>query len=720
MGFDLDGPLLYNPPDGICPMIVPDRLRRGQGMMPASVRSAFALFGLCLGLLCLGADAASAYAVAYPGKAPGKASAQRTDDRIVLRNEVLRVAWRIEEGRLWLDEAADLANDDGCRARGGELFVLTLSDGQRLRGSLFRLEAAPGLVEIAPNPTARRLAERSGGWRAAARLVSEDGRVQVQWEATLRDESNYVIQRLSLLPVEKALPIDAICLIDVNVPNAVANATVMGATQGAPVVAGAMFFAYEHPMSVSHVEGARITCALKRGQSLGAGQPLTQSAVIGTTPAGQLRRGFLYYVERERAHPYRPFLHYNSWYDIAWADRKFDERQSIAAIEKFGEELITKRGVVMDSFVFDDGWDDNTTLWQFHDGFPNGFRPLREAAAKYGAAVGAWLSPFGGYGKAREQRLAYGKRQEFETNRAGFSLSGERYYARFLAICQEMIQEYGVNFFKFDGMGTGGQATAAGGAEFLDDIEALMRLVAELREVMPDLYVSATTGTWCSPYFLWHADSTWRGAGDMGFFGKGSKRQQWITYRDLHTFRNVVQRGPLYPLNSLMTQGIAHARHGSAGQLGDDLKEMADEIRSFFGSGTGLQELYVAPGLLSAAQWDLLAEGARWARANADVLIDTHWVGGNPGEGEVYGWASWSPRKGILVLRNPTDSPATITIDIGQAFELPDGAAGRYRLSEPWRKEEGAPPALDLLRGAPHGFELDGFQVLVFDAMPSA
>jgi len=676
-------------------------------------QAVFLLAGVLAGL-CLPALGAPLYSVGYPGAGPGRAVAELTGDRIVLRNAAISVTWRLKGGGLRLDEAVDLAPSADAHAKGRGLFTVTLMDGRKLEGADFLIEGKPALHKLEADATARRLAERFGGWRVSATLTSRDGAVEAEWAATLRDESNYVTQRLTLRAEGDDVPIDELVLIDLKA----SRPEVAGDTQGAPAVAGTMFFAYEHPMARSRVDGSHVTCVLERRRPLEAGSALVQTAVIGVTPAGQLRRGFLYYVERERAHPYRPFLHYNSWYDIAWGDRKFDEAQSLAAIEVFGEELIAKRGVAMDSFVFDDGWDDNRTLWQFHDGFPNGFLPLRDAAAKYGSAVGTWLSPFGGYGEARNQRLEYAKEHGFETNGPGFSLAGPRYYARFRAICEEMVREYGVNFFKFDGMGTGGQASAKGGGEFLDDIEALMRLVAELREAAPDLYVSATTGTWCSPYFLWHADSTWRGANDMGFHGEGPKREQWITYRDLYTYRNVVRQGPLYPLNSLMTQGIAHGQHGSAAVLGDDLGPMANEVWSFFGSGTGLQELYVAPQLLTAVQWDLLAEAARWARANADVFVDTHWIGGDPGEGEVYGFASWAPRKGILVLRNPTGDPQTISIDVGRAFELPDGAPDQYRLTSPRADRQVARHGLAVANGAPHRFDLGPFQALIFDASP--
>ena len=689
--------------------------------------------------LCLVCGASAASGVAYPGKAPGKAIAQCTGERVVLRNEILEVAWRIDEQRLSLEEARHTASGGAARVRGGELFAVTLADGGCLKASDFHLAGGPTLTALSADPSAHRLAERFDGWRVAARLTSPDGSLDVAWEAALRDGANYALQRFTFHAGTQDVPVDTLTLLDMHAP----HAETAGTTQGAPVVSGGMFFAYEHPMAQSQIDGDHFTCLLHRGQAIEKGGSLVQSAVIGVTPAGQLRRGFLYYVERERAHPFQPFLHYNSWYDIAWADRKFDEAQSLAVIEAFGKELITKRGVRMDSFVFDDGWDDNETLWQFHKGFPNGFRPLYQATQAYGSAVGAWLSPFGGYGEAREQRLKYGKEQGFEINRKGFSLAGARYYERFHGICAEMIHAHGANFFKFDGMGSGGGSLSENADEFLADIEALMRLSGELRELLPHLYISATTGTWCSPYFLWHADSTWRNGSDMGFHGLGTKRQQWITYRDAQTYSNVVQRGPLYPLNSLMTQGIAQGRHGPASELGGDLKEMADEIRSFFASGTGLQELYIAPQLLNDGQWDLLAEGARWSRANADVLVDTHWVGGDPGLGEIYGWASWAPRKGILALRNPGDTAGSIAIDVGKAFELPEGAARSYRLTEPWSadKEPGlslgktwdspvslgdslATPgrgpglALILTGGTPHTFALEAFQVLVYDAWP--
>jgi hypothetical protein len=125
--------------------------------------------------------------------------------------------------------------------------------------------------------------------------------------------------------------------------------------------------------------------------------------------------------------------------------------------------------------------------------------------------------------------------------------------------------------------------------------------------------------------------------------------------------------------------------------------------------------MYVTPSLLTAKDWDTLAEAARWARANADVLRDTHWAGGDPAALEVYGWASWSPRKGILVLRNPSDRAQEIALDVKDAFELPAGAALAYRAHSPWKDDAGL-AAVTLRAGTPYRFQLRPFEVLTLEA----
>jgi len=669
---------------------------------------------LTLAVLCVVALARPACALQFPGPEPGEAGAKLEGDRLTMQNAVIAVTWDLSADRFGLVEVVDRLSGETIRARTAEAFTVELAEGRSLVASQFRRAGEPTLEEIQPDADAVRQSCRFAGWQAAVPMVPDDVRIRLTWRASLRDQSNYVRQELTVEPTAGDLPLKGLTLIDIKAP----GAQTCGEVDGSPVVAGPFFIACEHPMANNRVAEGTLTCRVPRYRPVEQGRTFTGTSVIGVAPAGQLRRAFLYYIERQRARPYSPFVYYISWFDIAAPDRKMNEKLCLDRIHAFGRELVKKRSVKLDAFVFDDGWDDNRTLWQFHSGFPNGFAPLQEAAAAYGAVVGTWISPWGGYGRAKAERLQYGKTQGFETNPHGFSLDGPKYYARFRDVCTSQMREYGVGYFKFDGVGPGDVSKGAG-SEYGPDIEALLQLISDLRNIRPELFVNTTVGTWPSPYWLWYSDSIWRSGRDVGYHGSGSTRQRWLTYRDMIGYQLRTRRGPLYPLNSLKFQSVMCAPLSLAGELSNDAKDLTDDIRMAAASGTQMQEFFVTPAMLTPQLWDTVAEAVKWSQENVDVLVDTHGVGGDPGVGEVYGYASWSPRKGILVLRNPGDRPARLRLDLQTAFELPPGAPGRYRLESPWRDPVGARPAVTLRAAEPHEFELAPFEVLVLEAVPA-
>jgi hypothetical protein len=595
---------------------------------------------------------------------------------------------------------------------GGSFKALGLNDKRnntRLALAPDAFALRPRVERLAASPAASRFSERVGGQTVQLVLTDANGRLEVTWHGILRDGSAYVRQEVALRALNGEVPVTEIALVDLDLPGAIVD----GYVRGSPIIAGNLYLGFEHPLSQSAVGGSRARSALPRELPIRPGTMPEYSSVIGTTRPGQFRRDFLTYLERERAHPYRTFLHYNSWYDIGYGN-PYDEAAALAVVEAFGQELHVRRGVVLDSFLFDDGWDDPKSLWHFNSGFPHGFTPIKEATARYDSHPGVWMSPWGGYGHARQERLQYGREQGFETNQGGFALSGPKYYARFREVCLDMIRTYGANQFKFDG--TGNVRNAIAGSQFDSDFDAMIHLIGELRAEKPDLYVNLTTGTFPSPFWLRYADSIWRGGSDDDYAGVGTDRQKWITYRDGDTFQNVAGRGPLFPLNSLMLHGLIYAKQAER-LRSDPGNDFDSEIRAYFGTGTQLQEMYVTPALLSTDNWDVLAESAKWARENAGVLVDTHWVGGDPFALEPYGHAAWSPERGILVLRNPRDVPQALTLDVASAFELPPGAPQLYAARSPWAADRGQMP-LRLQAGVAHEFALQPFEVLTLEAEP--
>jgi hypothetical protein len=641
------------------------------------------------------------------GASAGTAKAEVRDQILALSNQTMDAQWSVREGKLTGLKFV-------VRGTGAEIalphdpFLLILKDGSSVRGSEMRVIDGPRVQALDADPAASRAAEHFAGQAILVRLQDDARKVSVTWRAILRDDSNYVRQEVTIAAGDGDRPIAEVRLFDGGLP----GARVIGSVKGSPVTAGDFFLGFEDPLGECRASET-VTCGMKRELPLRKGQTVDYSLVIGVSPAGQMRRGFLNYVERERAHPYRTFLHYNTWYDIGFG-KPYDAAAVLDVIEAFGRELVRKRGVQVDSFLLDDGWDNPRALWQVNSGFPGGLAAVNRAAREYGGAVGVWLSPWGGYGKAKEQRLDFGRKSGFETNEGGFALSGPKYYARFRQVSLDFIEKDGANQFKIDG--TGNVDSVFPGSSFDSDFAAAISLIEDWRARKPDLYVNLTTGTYPSPFWLRYADSIWRGGEDHSFAGVGSWREKWITYRDGQTYQNIVQAGPLFPLNSLMLHGLIFARQ--AEHLGSDPgNDFRNEVHDYFGTGTQLQEMYISHALLSENDWDTLAEAANWSRRNAGVLRDTHWVGGDPGKLEVYGWAAWSRAKAILTLRNPSGQRQSIAIDVGRAFELPPEAPRRFVASSPWKLDRGTP--VSLAAGEEHVFALEPFEVLTLEALPA-
>ena len=114
----------------------------------------------------------------------------------------------------------------------------------------------------------------------------------------------------------------------------------------------------------------------------------------------------------------------------------------------------------------------------------------------------------------------------------------------------------------------------------------------------------------------------------------------------------------------------------------------------------------------------MLAESANWSRANAGVLRDTHWIGGDPDRLDVYGWASWSPGKSIITLRNPSDHAQLAVVDLQRQLELPTGAAHRFNVHSPW-KSDAVKPGLTLDADKPGTVTLAPFEVLTLELTPA-
>jgi hypothetical protein len=569
-----------------------------------------------------------------------------------------------------------------------------------LPASAFRLDRAPSLGTLRLTDQTRRLADSIPGRFLEATLVATNG-LRALWRAELRDGSSYVRQTVEFTAPEKTLALHGVELADLRLP----GARTIGTAPGCPVAGGGFFLGVEMPGARNLVddEGARIgfACALE----ISPQQSYRFGAVTGVAPEGQLRRAFLCYLERERARASKPFLHYNCWYDLGYG---LNEDKIVDVVRRFDDELVKKRGVPVQSYLADDGWDDPVKgLWVENlKRFPQGFAGLKKKLEPFGAHLGIWISPLGGYGGDKE-RTAHARQMGLIPGTSQLDLSHPRYRQWFEDRCLQLMREGGVNAFKWDRAGEG----------VSPHFMALLDVAQKLRRENPDVFINVTVGTWPSPFWLNHVDTTWRmGSSDVGWAGKGDDREQWLTFRDGYCRRLFVEVSPLYPLNSVMHHGIVHGRAFQGDKVGKSGSNLKNEARSYFANGAMLQELYLTPSMMTPAAWDCVAESAKWAHAQADVLRYAHWVGGDPLKLEPYGYAAWSPRQGTLMLRNPDDQPRSIALDAATVFELPAQAAQSYTLRSPYPDQR--IQTLKLSGGARSSVTLEPFEALVFDAIP--
>jgi hypothetical protein len=452
-----------------------------------------------------------------------------------------------------------------------------------------------------------------------------------------------------------------------------------GAINSSPIVADSFFILPNKPIINTYAYEATTNLNVELKTPVQPETPVSYTVFFGTFPeTNQLRRSVNQFVDAVRPRQYKPYLHYNSWMDIGFFTT-YTEKDVIGRMDEWNKEFITGRGVKLDAFLLDDGWDDRTGRWLFGPAFSNGFGVVKDKAESLHSSVGLWLSPWGGYNKPRDIRVSHAKEYGFETVDGKLALSGANYFKNFNEQITRLIKDEHITSFKLDGMGNANSHIK--GSPFASDFDASIVLLDNMRKANKDLFINLTTGTDASPSWLFYADSIWRQGDDINLYGVGSPVQQWMTYRDAETYRSIVRKGPLFPLNSLMYHGIVSAEHAYYGleKVQTD-SDFADQVWSYFATGTQLQELYITPSMLNKAKWDTLAQAAKWSRDNASVLVDTHWIGGDPTALEAYGWASWSKDKAILGLRNPSDKPQTYYLNLVKDFELPQGATSQFTL----------------------------------------
>ncbi len=430
------------------------------------------------------------------------------------------------------------------------------------------------------------------------------------------------------------------------------------------------------------------------GQKITAAGICSPWQVLALTPPHFEHLWFNRYLDGQRVAPVRPYVLYNSWYDLRSPAFKNIPKQNIMnetnimrIIDLIEKNFVQKNGIHLDAFVLDDGWDVYASDWKLRPAqFPHGLTPISRRLQKMGTNLGLWFGPTGGY-SFRMRRIRWMASHGYEViaghsdrNHAMMCVAGRHYSQLLKKRTTDFVQKDGVAFFKWDGIQFSCSEADHGHPVGLYSRRAVMDTVIALckavRQANPHVFLNITSGTWLSPWWVKYANQIWMQGGDYGYsdLPSISRRDAAITYRDNTLFRDFNVHHFYFPIANLMTHGIIKGQLQKLGGEREPIDKFTDNALLYFARGVSMWELYISPDILSEAEWKAIAQSMKWARDNFNILKQTFMIGGNPSKGSAYAYVHFNGLHGIVAARNPFIRSQTVTVPLSDTLGLSETA----------------------------------------------
>jgi hypothetical protein len=501
---------------------------------------------------------------------------------------------------------------------------------------------------------------------------------------------------------------------------------------------GSTFLGLEYPASANTENistGGTFTasCSQEFGVKVGRDPIESEWAVEAFIPGVNAKQWFFRYLDDIRVAPARPYTLYNSWYDLRSPEYPkvapgniMNEANVFNIISLFKKNMLDKHHIRLDAFVLDDGWDVYESDWVLRkETFPNGLKPISDTLKKMGTSLGIWFGPTGGY-SFRMKRVNWMKSHGYEVvgesrDNAMLCLAGKNYSDLFQKRVTDMVSKDGMGYFKWDGIQFSCSEPDHGHAVGIYSrraiLESLIDKCKAVRAIDPHVYLNITSGTWLSPWWVKYANQIWMQGEDYGYADVPSisQRDAAITYKDFVLYDDLVAKDWWFPVSNLMTHGIIKGNLERLGGEDDPLDKFTNDAVFYLARGISMYELYISPDLLNDGEWNAIGSAINWARDRYDILASTNMVGGNPMNREAYGYLHFNGKRGILAVRNPSISPAAMSVWLSEEYGIDPSAKNLvveqvypYRYISNQLTQAGA--SLEI--------SLDGFETAVYEIYP--
>lgn len=432
-------------------------------------------------------------------------------------------------------------------------------------------------------------------------------------------------------------------------------------------------------------------------------------------------------------------IQYNSWFD----NMMFIDDENIIESFKAVDKQLSETGVrPLESYVVDDGWNqyrknetqyttgddlrrngsvdgkygvNNTGFWQFNNKFPDGLTPSSNLVRKLGSNFGVWIGPRGGYNYYGNLASIIQDAGKGSSAGGSIDVADQRYVTNFTDMAVTWMEDYGVNYWKWDGFADSAQYGAfASGESAVGYDEAHQHMYGgpngyfhatdlwekwivlfdkvwetASTEQIEDLWISLTCYVNPSPWFLQWSNSVWiQCVGDRGEVHGGAgndKMNTMLTYRDACYYEFINSNQFQFPLANLYNHDPIYGKEGT-GITADSMD--GEQFRNYLfmqgTRGTAFWELYYSDSLFNDEKYLINADFLAWEEGNFDMLRNAKWIGGDPasnagltsnptvntpGTQEAYGFSGFNTagNEGIISMRNPANAERTIefTLDAG-------------------------------------------------------
>ena len=462
-------------------------------------------------------------------------------------------------------------------------------------------------------------------------------------------------------------------------------------------------------------------------------------------------------------------IQYNSWFDNMML---IDDANILESFIEVDQELNKTEVRPLDSYVVDDGWNNynytsvvdasrsGTTLnqsgfWEFNSKFPDGLTPSSELVQKFGSNFGVWVGPRGGYnfyGSLADILAANGT-----GSKAGGSIDvADRVYVEnFTEMACQWQDDYGVNYWKWDGFADSAQYSAfsaadgvagyannhmTGGYENMYHVtdlwEAWIDLMEAVRENaegndIDNLWISLTCYVNPSPWYLQWANSVWMQCvydqKDAGF--GTTKLNKQLTYRDAMYYDFLANHEFQFPLANVYNHDPIYGVEGTGMTINtatDD--DFQNYLYSQSGRGTAFWELYFSDCILTDGKYEVVGEFLEWAEENHYMLKNAKMIGGMPdntqlsngntseSSAQAYGFSGFDGTDGLIVIRNPHSSASkTISFTFDRTIGVAENCGTlQYHLEHTYNLTDGTALTGELTYGETYEFTLAPNEVRIF------